>query len=800
MSRSRIGRLALLASASFFALVACQGLAAHAQDTEAKVFNFNLPKQPLRKALLGFSNVTGLDVVADGTVTQTARDVSVSGNMTPAQALNLMLQGTGASFRFTNRNTVVLENAEVSNARAQVELETINVEGETAWSPIKGYVAQRSATGTKTDASLISTPQSISVVTRDQIDAQQATSLKDALRYTAGVAAENRAAFDSTDIVYARGFILNRFVDGMKLQGDAGFIVPQPEIYGIERVEVLRGPASVLYGQSSLGGIINAVSKRPTEKPFGEIQLQGGQNDRFQGAFDFGGPIAKNGEFSYRLTGLSRQADSQVDFVKTERQFIAPSFTWKPTADTTWTVLANYQHDPSAGLYNFVPYKGSVGANPNGTIPTNFYAGNPNYNKISRTQASITSLFEHRFDSVWTIRQNTRYMNSNGDLNQILPYQLLADNRTLVRYGQMTHDDISTISTDNQAQAEFTTGPLRHTVLMGLDYQNTLFTERLTQGFVTQNFDIFNPGYGPVTVGAPVVSTYSQQRQSQIGLYLQDQIKLNKLTLLFSGRHDSAKTDNRNLLNNTAVKTDDGAYTSRVGAVYEFDSGIAPYATYATSFNPQLGTGYGTVPFKPTTGTLYEGGVKFQPKGYNSFIQMSVYDLTQQNVLTTDPAHSGFSIQTGEINSRGFEFEGKLSLSDRLDLIGTYGYSNPKVTSSNSTDLGKIPVNVPRHIASAWGDYTIRDGRFNGLGFGLGVRYTGETFADSANTLRVPSYTVTDAAIHYELVNLNPALKGTKLAINATNLFDKIYASQCTNLNCVYGLRRQVVATLSYRW
>jgi len=179
---------------------------------------------------------------------------------------------------------------------------------------------------------------------------------------------------------------------------------------------------------------------------------------------------------------------------------------------------------------------------------------------------------------------------------------------------------------------------------------------------------------------------------------------------------------------------------------------------------------------------------------------MSVYDLTQQNVLTTDPAHTGFSTQTGEINARGFEFEGKLSLSDRLDLIGTYGYSNPKVTSSNSTDLGKIPVNVPRHIASAWGDYTIRDGRFNGLGFGLGVRYTGETFADSANTLRVPSYTVTDAAIHYELVNLNPALKGTKLTINATNLFDKIYASQCTNLNCVYGLRRQVVATLSYKW
>lgn len=800
MSRSRIGRLALLASASLFALVACQGLAAHAQDIETKVFSFDLPKQPLRKALLGFSSVTGLDVVADGTVTQTARDVSVAGSMTPAEALHIMLQGTGASFRFTNDNTVVLESAEISNALAQVELDRIDVVGETAWSPVKGYVAQRSATGTKSDTPLMSTPQSISVVTRDQIEAQQATSLKDALRYTAGVAAENRAAFNSTDITYSRGFILNRFVDGMRLQGDSGYMTPQPELYGLERVEVLRGPASVLYGQSSPGGIINAVSKRPTAQPFGEIQLQGGQVDRFQGAFDFGGPIDKDGRFSYRLTGLSRQANNQVDFVKEERQFIAPSFTWRPSADTTWTVLASYQRDPHAGLYNFVPYNGSVRANPNGTIPTNFYPGNPAFNQINRTQASITSLFEHRFDSVWTVRQNTRYMNSNGDLNQILPFQLLADNRTLVRYGQATHDDISTISTDNQAQAEFTTGPLRHTLLLGLDYQNTLFTERLTQGFVAQNLDIFNPSYGPVTVGAPIVNNYTQQRQSQIGLYLQDQIKLNKLTLVLSGRHDSARTDNNNLLTNTTVKTNDDAYTSRIGAIYEFDNGIAPYAAYATSFNPQLGTGFGAVPFKPTTGTLYEGGVKFQPKGYNSFVQMSVYDLTQQNVLTSDPAHTGFSVQTGEINSRGFEFEGKLSLSDRLDLIGTYAYSNPKVTATNGTDLGKIPVNIPKQIASAWADYTIQDGNFNGLGFGLGARYTGMTYADAINTLSVPAYTIVDAAIHYDLVNLNPALKGTRLAVNATNLFDKVYVSQCTNLNCVYGLRRQVLATLSYKW
>lgn len=342
---------------------------------------------------------------------------------------------------------------------------TIDVEGESAWGPVKGYVAQRSATGTKTDTPLLETPQSISVVPRDQIDAQKADSAKQALRYTTDVAVENRANFGSTDITYSRGFILNRFLDGMKLQGDAAFMAPQPELYGVERVEVLRGPASVLYGQSSPGGIMNLVSKRPTAQPFGELEIQGGSYNRFQGAFDFGGPIDKDGQFLYRLTGLARESDNQVDFVKDQRAFIAPAFTWRPDNDTTWTVLANYQRDPKAGLYNFVPYAGSVGANPNGTLSTNFYGGDPNLNQIDRTQASISSFFEHHFDSVWTVRQNTRYLDMTGNLNQVLPLVLLSDDRTLMRYAQVTHDHVATLSLDNQLQADFAMGPLQHKVL-----------------------------------------------------------------------------------------------------------------------------------------------------------------------------------------------------------------------------------------------------------------------------------------------------------------------------------------------
>ena len=211
------------------------------------------------------------------------------------------------------------------------------------------------------------TPPSISVVTRDQIEAQEAQSTKQALRYTAGVAGDNRGNFGGYDIMYMRGFILDQYLDGMRLQGATAQFPPQPEIYGMERVEVLRGPASVLFGQASPGGLVNLVTKRPSEIPFNEVLLQGGSYDRIQGGFDSTGKLDKNGEFLYRITGFAKDADNQVNFVKDQRYYIAPSLTWRPDKDTSWTVLANYQKDPSVGYYNFVPYNGSLGPNPIGT-------------------------------------------------------------------------------------------------------------------------------------------------------------------------------------------------------------------------------------------------------------------------------------------------------------------------------------------------------------------------------------------------------------------------------------------------
>lgn len=707
---------------------------------------------------------------------------------------------------------------------------------ETAFSHVSGYVATRSATGTKTDTPLIETPQSISIVTRDQIEAQNADSAKQALRYTAGVAGENRGNFGGFDIMYSRGFILDQYLDGMRLPGSSAIFAPQPEMFGIERVELLRGPSSFLFGQGSLAGLVNMVSKRPSEISSNEVVLQGGSYDRIQGGFDSTGKLDKNGELLYRITGFAKDADNQVKFAKEQRYYISPALTWRPDKDTTWTVKFDYQKDPSVGYYNFVPYNGSLGPNPAvGKLPTSFYAGDPNFNTLRREQISGTSLFEHRFDNGFTVRQNLRYMQINGTFGQVLPLGLDANfggssYDTLYRYTQATRERIDALTTDTQGEYKFDTGLLKHRVLFGVDTQTSLYKQSQAQTASDGTCDVLGITGSPFcsTAGAPNLSLSNpiygyqianpfndpsqfsndgiRQTLQQTGIYGQDQIKIGRLSVVGSLRYDMASghTDTADYLfgGGTSTKQNDRATTGRVGVIYNFDNGVAPFATYATSFTPNLGVSSVTqAALAPTTGELYEAGVKYQPAWFKGFFQASVFDLTQQNVVN----RIGNSVsQTGEVHSQGFEIEGKASLTDNLDIIASYTHVNPKVTRSLDTDLGKRPTWIPNDVGAIWADYTFRSGSLNGFGMAMGVRYTGQTWGDKENlTLNVPSYTLFDAALHYELGSLNPQWKGARLSVNATNLFDKVYVSQCTvqfDNNCVYGLRRQVLATLRYRW
>jgi iron complex outermembrane recepter protein len=690
-----------------------------------------------------------------------------------------------------------------------ITLDTIEVQGrdERAGGPVDGYVARRSDTATKTDTPLIETPQSVTVVTRDQMEDQGVQSVSQALRYSAGVLAETRLSSGRYDSVFIRGFggggtnagFVN-FQDGLRLQRGVNYLVPAIEPYGLERVEVLRGPASVIFGQVKPGGLVNMVSKRPKDEAFGEVQLQVGSYQRRQFAFDIGGPVNPDKTIFYRVVGLGRAADTQVDFTREERLYIAPSLTLQPNAATSLTVLASFQRDPETGFYGFIPAIGTVLPSRNGKIRSNFFPGEPSFEGYSRNNLAVGYAFEHRFDDVFTFRQNLRASDLESRFRTVAVAGIGADQRILTRRVTMSNETAQTFAIDNQLQADFRTGPLTHKVLFGVDGYLTDGKAATGAGGTVQTLDYVLPVYGRRPFALPALPVVKQTTQ-QYGIYLQDQIKLDRLSLLAGGRFDSAEARTRALSTGVLTKQDDTATTGRVALMYNFDSGFAPYASYSTSFEPVSGTTFAGAPFKPTEGEQYEAGLKYQPPGYDAMIQAAVYQLTQTNVPTADPNNVGFQIQTGEVRARGFELEARATVFDSLDLIAAYAYTDAEVTKSTGVDLGKRPVVVPRHSASLWAHYTFKNGLFAGFGLGAGVRYVGEGAGDAGNTFNTPVYTLVDAAISYDFSAVNAALKGWKLQVNAQNLFDKEYIAGCyAATQCSFGLRRTVLATLSYRW
>lgn len=685
-------------------------------------------------------------------------------------------------------------------AAAPLQLPEVSVtgEGETARGAVPGYVAHRSATGTKTDASLLETPQSLSVVTRDQLDQQNAQTLNAAVRYVPGVTPETRGAIATRyDQLKVRGFDADTYWNGLKLLGNGWYAIPQLDPFLMERIDILRGPVSVLYGQAAAGGLLNQESKRPTLEPLRQVGIQFGNFEHAQTSFDFSGPLDADRRFLYRLTGIGRAEDGQIDRTRNERLAIAPSFTIRPDADTTLTLLGLYQRDPRSSAYGSVPSSGTVRPNPFGRIRYNFYDGDPNFEVFDRTQASLGFEFERRLDSAWSVRSAGRWFHIDQEYNSVYGQDLLADNRSLARGTAASTDQMNTYSIDNQLHGRFTTGPVSHTVLAGFDYQ------RLNTGYRTgfgqaPTIDVFSPTYyQPIQ---PPDRYRVRIDGNQYGVYAQDQIRLGDAILTLGGRQDWFDTLTRNLTFENRAKQSDSAFTGRAALTYVFPNGLAPYVSYTESFTPQTGTDINGKPFDPERGHQYEIGLRYQPRGLNALFSLALFELTRQNLLTTDATNRNFQAQTGEARSRGAELEAKLSLTDRLNLTASYTYLDTTYTKDNAGLQGKTLAAVPQHQASAWAYYSVTDGPLDGLSLGGGGRYTGSTF-NTDNSFKVGSVFLVDATLRYDLGRQVPALQGAQVYVNAQNLLNKEYVASCYYGSwCAYGYGRQVFAGATYRW
>lgn len=692
------------------------------------------------------------------------------------------------------------------------------------FAPVAGYVATQSTTGTKTDTPILENPQSVSVVGREQMEQQGPTTVAESLRYTAGVLAGSRPG-NRFDDVFIRGFGgfgftagYVQFLDGLKMQRGVSYAIPSVDPYGLERVEVIKGPASVLYGQTNPGGLVNMVSKRPTDKTFREIEFQFGNYERMQAAFDMGGALDKDGQLLYRITGLGLNSATSVDYTDQQRIYFAPAFTWRPTVDTTITFLNHYQYDPKSFQPNYLPAQGlmpgvpGVPSNKYGRLPTSFYIGDPQHDSYKREWMSSGYELEHRASDIWTLRQNLRLTHLTSEFYAIPAnpgYASTLDPIAIQRAKTSVDENFNGAVVDNQAQAKFNTGWVNHTMLFGIDYQYTdanrlLGQARNVPAGNVPNLNVLNPIYYQNIQRAPF-QTDQNVKSSQLGVYVQDQMKLDRLTVSLAGRQDRSEIKFNTLtlsnFSNIEVNQNDNAFTYRAGAIYNFDFGLAPYVNYATSFEPAPYLAAGNKPLAPMTGRQYEFGLKYQPMGLDALFTVAYFDITQQNVINGDPANAGFYVQTGEVSSRGFEFEAKASLSKSLNVIGSVTLLDAKVTADKlPVNVGKRPFAVPNQMASGWADYTFRYGALAGFGTGAGVRYIGDSAGDPANTFFVRPVTLADAAVHYDFGYLSPQLKGVTARVNVNNLLDKIYVASCFTLanGCFWGARRTVVGTVKY--
>jgi len=784
-------------------------LAAQTIDSPAQQ-DYAIPAGRLSEVLARFAATAGVPLSFDPQLLAGLRSDGLQGRYTVREGFALLLAGSGYELVDTGNGGYSLRQVASAGGEATLPAVTVKADAddETATGPVVGYVARRSATGTKTDTPIIETPQSVAVVTRDQMDTQGAQTVSEALRYTAGVLTGTGGGQTRFDTVFIRGFgglsngsNFTKYVDGLGWPHIARTSV-QMDPYALERVEVLRGPSSVLFGQADPGGFVNMVSKRPTAAPLREAMLQVGNHDAYAVGLDLSGPLAGDA-LSYRVAGLVRDAQTGVDYQKDERRFISPSIRWSPSDATALTVYAFYQDDPQQPDTSFVPPAfAGVGPvqSPYGKLPKHYFQGDPNWNLFDRTIKTAGWTFEHRFDEVWQFRQSLRYGEFESDTRQLNNGTPAANFQTLPRTASHNTADVDTLAVDNQVQAQFRTGAIAHTVLLGVDWRDADFLAMAGSGPAPARTNVYAPVYGlPITPVTLSMRTDSDARQ--LGLYAQNQMRVGRWALLAGLRQDDAKssTYNTSLLNGTrgaTTRQSDKSTTGRVGAVYLMDNGFAPYASYATSFEPVVGADRLGDPFDPTEGRQVEAGMRWQPAQGRSLVTVSLYELTKRNVLTADPvAPTQYSVQTGEIRSRGFEIEGKLELTTGLNLLANYAYSDVEVTRDNIAGrVGKRPLAVSEQFASAWMDYSFSAHGQPGLTLGAGVRYVGASYGDETNTLRVPAYTLLDAMARYEF---NSAWT---LTLNAKNLENKQYAAACAYGTCWQGIGRTVQATLRYRW
>jgi iron complex outermembrane receptor protein len=657
----------------------------------------------------------------------------------------------------------------------------------------------------KSEAPLIETPFTIDVLDHQVMEQRGVESVAEALRYVPGVTTEARGGgITRYDLYNVRGFdngFGSSYFDGMKLYHGGWWLALQVDASVAERIEILKGPASVLYGNTPPGGLINVVSKRPSNDAATSFGLSLGNRDSRELSFDSTGAIGDT-DLSYRLVGVARERDGQAVTTREERYVLAPSVRRDFTPDTALTLTGYYQDDPETGHYGATSPFGSLVSNPNGKLPTDFYDGDVNFESGHKRQRALGYTFEHRFSDDWSLIQNLRYMEGDLLYESIYPNNTdLTDFRTSNRAAIYSDERIDATTLDTRLYGTFEIGRTAHTMLFGVDYQD--FSLDGEWGFGSAPpLDLFAPDNSQIdrdALRASLARFPLNAEENQLGFYAQDQLKLGGLVLLAGARYDNYESKSGDF--------DQDNLGVRAGALYHFDSGLAPYVSYTESFEGQGGADFGGNPFEPIEGQQIELGVKYELPGGRALLTLAAYEITRENILSTDPAHPLFSVQGGEQRTRGIELEGNARLTEALEV--RFGFSTLDPEYTRGDNVGDHVKGVADQTASLWALYSF-NGTLEGLTVGGGAHYTGKSYAADDLDLfgdghpfdvRVPAYTLFDLTASYTTTIASTPLR---FGLTANNVADKRHVTSCylTDFThwCWFGAERTVEASVQARF
>jgi len=702
-------------------------------------------------------------------------------------ALTLSLLASVAALSLTS-------HANAQEAQSPGFLGTLYLKSETPAAEEDGVVPKTSTAGSKVPLEISRTPQTVSVVTGQELAQRQADNSTEALRYSAGVNSELYGSDPRSDWIRVRGFHAPEYLDGLKLARGT-FAWPRVDPYFAERYEVLRGPAGSLYGQTPPGGLVNLVSKRPTEETLRQVGLQFGNQNRTSITGDFGGKLTEDGRLSYRLTAKLRQSDTQVDFVQDNRKAIAGALTWKIGSATELTLLAQTLRD-DAGSAQFLPSQGTVFPSPNGELPINLFTGEPDYDKFVMEQQVVGYDLTHDFANGLRLSHKLRWSEVDYALNVVRGIGMVPASDTMLnRRATDIYDLTRAMSTDTNLSFGLQTGAVQHDVLVGLDHRNQTSDFKLDVGLVAP-LDIYNPTYGAtVTPFTTIFNTTTEMRQT--GIYIQDSIEVGNLNLLLTARNDwyDLETTDNGASPATKTKNDGSEFTWRAGAVYSFDNGVSVYGSHATSFAPLAGLNTTTgAPLEPTKSRQSEVGVKYAPAGRNALVTLSAFDLLQENTVV----NNGTTVsQVGESRTKGIELEARAAFDNGWALGGSVARLDTEITVGTAAQQGNRLPFVPDLQASLWASYDF-GGSLDWLTIGGGIRHAGSSYGSTANTIKTGNFTVADLNMSFDLDKVLPG-DGARFDLSIANITNEKYVTTCDNADaCYWGAERTIRGALIF--